>query len=214
VMPKMAPHELRMMFSSVKDTTITTDRKGERTGTTMTLPTSAGQGSVGMVLGIEVSGLACGNADWYQLLDLCALTDTLIADEEGVYHRVDFNDRLVLGLKGTMSELLIRAVIDYIVLTVHAGERVVELRTIWQGGASNQLSMAMRCSPPHHCGGPSRWCGGWPNTTTTRRSLLLSKQRRRTATGERLTPTAPWHIWIDQHFQNLLRPEAPRSGSL
>jgi hypothetical protein len=88
VMPKMAPHELRMMFSSVKDTTITTDRKGERTGTTMTLPTSAGQGSVGMVLGIEVSGLACGNADWYQLLDLCALTDTLIADEEGVYHRL------------------------------------------------------------------------------------------------------------------------------
>lgn len=44
------------------------------------------------------------NADWYQLLDLCALTDTLIADGDGVYHPADFNDRLVLGLKGTMSE--------------------------------------------------------------------------------------------------------------
>jgi Resolvase, N terminal domain len=56
------------------------------------------------VLGIEVSRLARTNADWYQLLDLCAITDTLIADADGVYHPADFNDRLVLGLKGTMSE--------------------------------------------------------------------------------------------------------------
>jgi DNA invertase Pin-like site-specific DNA recombinase len=51
-----------------------------------------------------VSRLARNNADWYQLLDLCTLTDTLIADADGVYHPADFNDRLVLGLKGTMSE--------------------------------------------------------------------------------------------------------------
>ena len=51
-----------------------------------------------------MSRLARNNADWYQLLDLCALTDTLIADTDGVYHPADFNDRLVLGLKGTMSE--------------------------------------------------------------------------------------------------------------
>ena len=51
-----------------------------------------------------MSRLARNNADWYQLLDLCALTDTLIADADGVYHPADFNDRLVLGLKGTMSE--------------------------------------------------------------------------------------------------------------
>ena len=63
-----------------------------------------GLGQVGIVLGIEVSRLARNNADWYQLLDLCALTDTLIADADGVYHPADFNDRLVLGLKGTMSE--------------------------------------------------------------------------------------------------------------
>ena len=58
--------------------------------------------------GDGVSRLARNNADWYQLLDLCALTDTLIADADGVYHPGDFNDRLVLGLKGTMSEALCR----------------------------------------------------------------------------------------------------------
>ena len=63
-----------------------------------------GLGKVGIVLGIEVSRLARNNADWYHLLDLCALTDTLIADADGIYHPADFNDRLVLGLKGTMSE--------------------------------------------------------------------------------------------------------------
>ena len=60
------------------------------------------------MLGIEVSRLARNNADWYQLLDLCAITDTLIADADGVYHPADFNDRLVLGMKGTMSEALWR----------------------------------------------------------------------------------------------------------
>lgn len=68
------------------------------------LVADVGLGHVGLVLGIEVSRLARNNADWYQLLDLCALTDTLIADGDGLYHPADYNDRLVLGLKGTMSE--------------------------------------------------------------------------------------------------------------
>ncbi len=59
---------------------------------------------VGIILGLEVSRLARNNADWYQLLDLCAMTDTLIGDADGLYHPALFNDRLVLGLKGTMSE--------------------------------------------------------------------------------------------------------------
>lgn len=59
---------------------------------------------VGIVFGLEVSHLARNNADWYRLLDLCGLTDTLIADADGVYHPAIFNDRLLLGLKGTMSE--------------------------------------------------------------------------------------------------------------
>jgi DNA invertase Pin-like site-specific DNA recombinase len=68
------------------------------------LVADVGLGKVGIILGIEVSRLARNNADWYQLLDLCALTDTLIADGDGLYHPGNFNDRLVLGLKGTMSE--------------------------------------------------------------------------------------------------------------
>jgi DNA invertase Pin-like site-specific DNA recombinase len=61
-------------------------------------------GHVGLVLGLEVSRLARNNADWYRLIDLCGLTDTLIGDADGVYHPALFNDRLLLGLKGTMSE--------------------------------------------------------------------------------------------------------------
>ena len=58
---------------------------------------------VGIVLGLEVSRLARNNADWYQLLDLCALTDTLIGDADGIYHPGQFNDRLVLGLNSPAS---------------------------------------------------------------------------------------------------------------
>ena len=59
---------------------------------------------VGIVLVLEVSRLARNNADWYRLLELCGVTDTLICDSEGLYHPALFNDRLLLGLKGTMSE--------------------------------------------------------------------------------------------------------------
>jgi DNA invertase Pin-like site-specific DNA recombinase len=61
-------------------------------------------GRVGAVVGLEVSRLARNNRDWYQLLDLCGLLNTLIIDAEGVYDPRQLNDRLLLGLKGTMSE--------------------------------------------------------------------------------------------------------------
>jgi DNA invertase Pin-like site-specific DNA recombinase len=69
-------------------------------------------GRVGIVLGLEVSRLARNSSDWHRLLEICAITDTLILDEDGIYHPAEFNDRLLLGLKGTMSEAelhLIRA---------------------------------------------------------------------------------------------------------
>jgi DNA invertase Pin-like site-specific DNA recombinase/predicted DNA-binding transcriptional regulator AlpA len=59
---------------------------------------------VGLVLGLEVSRLARNNAEWYRLIDLAGFTDTLIGDADGIYHPAVFNDRLLLGLKGTMSE--------------------------------------------------------------------------------------------------------------
>jgi DNA invertase Pin-like site-specific DNA recombinase len=72
-------------------------------------------GHVGIVLGLEVSRVARNNADWYRLLDLCGMTDTLIGDSDGLYHPGLFNDRLLLGLKGTMSEAelhILRARLD------------------------------------------------------------------------------------------------------
>ena len=61
-------------------------------------------GQAGVVLGLEVSRLARNNADWHRLLELAAMTRTLIVDEDGLYDPALFNDRLLLGLKGAMSE--------------------------------------------------------------------------------------------------------------
>jgi len=68
------------------------------------LVTDVGMGRAGIVMGLEVSRLARNNADWHRLLEICALAETLILDEDGVYDPTTFNDRLLLGLKGTMSE--------------------------------------------------------------------------------------------------------------
>lgn len=68
------------------------------------LVAEVGMGRAGIVLGLEVSRLARNNADWHRLLEICALAGTLICDEDGLYDPAEFNDRLLLGLKGTMSE--------------------------------------------------------------------------------------------------------------
>lgn len=72
-------------------------------------------GKVGIIFGYEVSRLARNNADWYPLLQLADIFGVLIADNDAIYDPKDFNDRMVLGLKGTMSELelhLIRQRLD------------------------------------------------------------------------------------------------------
>jgi DNA invertase Pin-like site-specific DNA recombinase len=68
------------------------------------LVADVGLGKAGIVMGLEVSRLARNCADWHHLLEICALTHTLILDEDGLYDPGHFNDRLLLGLKGTMSE--------------------------------------------------------------------------------------------------------------
>jgi len=68
------------------------------------LVSEVGMGHAGMVASLEVSRLCRNSSDWARLLEICALTDTLIMDEDGIYDVNDFNDRLLLGLKGTMSE--------------------------------------------------------------------------------------------------------------
>jgi DNA invertase Pin-like site-specific DNA recombinase len=68
------------------------------------LVSEVGLGHAGIVMGLEVSRLARNCADWHRLLEICALSGTLILDEDGLYDPCHFNDRLLLGLKGTMSE--------------------------------------------------------------------------------------------------------------
>ena len=68
------------------------------------LVADVGLGRVGLVMGLEVSRLARNCSDWHRLLEICALTETLILDEDGLYDPAHFNDRLLLGLKGQMSE--------------------------------------------------------------------------------------------------------------
>jgi DNA invertase Pin-like site-specific DNA recombinase len=69
------------------------------------LMTEVSLGRVGLVMGLEVSRLARNNADWARLLEICAITDTLILDEDGIYDPTNFNDRLLLNMKGTFSEV-------------------------------------------------------------------------------------------------------------
>ena len=76
----------------------TADREGFRH-----LMAEVGLGHAGIVLGLEVSRLARDNIDWHRLLEVCATTNTLILDEDGLYSPQDHNDRLLLGLKGAMS---------------------------------------------------------------------------------------------------------------
>ncbi len=89
----------------------TLDRDLGRTGTEMagredfkTLVADVSMGQVGAVFALEVSRLARSNLDWHRLLELCALTTTLVIDEDGCYDPADFNDGLLLGLKGTMAQ--------------------------------------------------------------------------------------------------------------
>ena len=68
------------------------------------LVAEVGLDHVGLILGVEMSRLARSSKDWHQLLEICALFGTLICDLDGVYDPSQYNDRLLLGLKGTMSE--------------------------------------------------------------------------------------------------------------
>ena len=98
-------------FGWARETIVVIDDDLGRSGSTIEgrvgfqrLVAEVGLGHVGLVLGVEMSRLARSCRDWHQLLEICALFDTLIADADGVYDPANYNDRLLLGLKGTMSE--------------------------------------------------------------------------------------------------------------
>jgi len=69
-----------------------------------TLVADVSMGQVGAVFALEASRLSRSDLDWHRLLELCALTQTLVIDEDGCYDPGDFNDGLLLGLKGTMAQ--------------------------------------------------------------------------------------------------------------
>ena len=101
-----------------------TDRNGFQR-----LVVEVGLGRVGVVMGLEVSRLARNSTDWHRLLEICALADTLILDEDGIYDPSHFNDRLLLGLKGTMSEAelhLLRARLHWWAAQQSAARRFVD----------------------------------------------------------------------------------------
>jgi|SRR5579875_85333 len=94
-----APGQVVVTGSDLGQSGADSDREGFQR-----LVAAVGMGEVGIVLGLEVSRLARSSSDWHRLLEICALTGTLILDEDGLYDPAHFNDRLLLGLKGTMSE--------------------------------------------------------------------------------------------------------------
>jgi DNA invertase Pin-like site-specific DNA recombinase len=108
------------------------------------LAAQVGMGQVGIVLCLECSRLARNNADWYRLLELAGMTDTLIADADGIYHPALVDDRLVLGMKGTLSEMelhILRARLDGGIRNKAArGElrRGLPVGLIW-GGADGEI---------------------------------------------------------------------------
>ena len=111
------------------------------------LVADVGLGKVGLVLGIEASRLARCNADWYHLLDLCALTATLIGDADGIYDPGDYSDRLVLGLKGTMSEAELHLLRGRLTAGARHKAAKGELRLALPAGYSYDPDGRVVCSP-------------------------------------------------------------------
>jgi len=88
----------------------------------------AALGNIGIIFALEVSRLSRNNRDWYHLLDICAVTQTLLADGEGLYDPRSYNDRLLLGLKGTMSEAELHVMKQRLVEAMRAKAKRGEFR--------------------------------------------------------------------------------------
>ena len=132
------------------------------------LVTEVSLGRAGIVLGLEVSRLARNSTDWHRLLEICALTEALILDEDGIYDPAHFNDRLLLGLKGTMSEAelhVLRARLQGGILNkARRGELVIrppigliynsEGRLVLDPGqaSARRSAVVVRYVPPHRIG--------------------------------------------------------------
>ena len=116
-------------------------------------------GEVGAIFGLEISRLARSSADLSRLLELARLTDTLLIDGDGVYDLTDFNDRLLLGLKGTMSEAELHLLAGRLQGAKRAAAARGELRTpTGRLRLRRQRPRSPTCSPPlPRPARPTRW---------------------------------------------------------
>ena len=123
-----------------KSGTSATDRAGFQR-----LVSEVGLGHVGLILGVEMSRLARSNADWHRLLEVCALFGTCIADLDGIYDPTQYNDRLLLGLKGTLSEaelhLLKQRLYEGCLSKARRGELTFALPTGYVWGPDGQIQL-------------------------------------------------------------------------
>jgi len=109
------------------------------------LVSAVGLGQVGLVLALEVSRLARNSAEWYRLIELCALSGTLIADDATVYDPRLFNDRLLLGLRGTISEVELHCIKERLdgarMSKARRGELSIRLPAGYVGGPDGQIEL-------------------------------------------------------------------------
>jgi DNA invertase Pin-like site-specific DNA recombinase len=109
------------------------------------LASAVGLGQVGIVLALEVSRLARNSAEWYRLLELCALSGTLIADDATIYDPRLFNDRLLLGLRGTISEVQLHCIKERLdgarMSKARRGELPLRLPAGYVGGREGQIEL-------------------------------------------------------------------------
>ena len=163
----------------------TLDRDLGMTGTEMTrredfktLVADVSMGQVGAVFALEVSRLARSNLDWHRLLELCALTATLVIDEDGCYDPSDFNDGLLLGLKGTMAQASC-------IFCMRASRAVSSTKRKKANCVSRSRSViamtsraALSRTPMKKCGARWRWCfASFAKRAAPMRSYIASRNR-------------------------------------
>ncbi len=157
-------------------------------------------GRVGVVVGIEVSRLARRNADWYNLMDLCALTNTLIADGDGVYHPADYNSRLVLGLKGTIAEAELHLIRGRLAAGRRHKAAKGELRLLLPVGLDYDDAGAVIVSPDESVRAAIREVFSRFAELTSARQVVLSLRADGLKLPQR-TPGTTRITWRDAHYR-------------
>jgi len=169
------------------------------------LVADVGLGKAGIVMGLEVSRLARNCADWHRLLEICALSHTLILDEDGLYDPVHYNDRLLLGLKGTMSEaelhVLKARLVGGVLNKAQRGELKMPLpiglvydddsRVVLDPDQQVQNSLRVFFATFERTG------SGWATVQTFRREGLKFPTRGQAGTGEIVWQELTHHMTLD-----------------